>query len=1060
MILCKKFGFWASILILLISLNDSESESEKSYRQTGEMELIVQTGHSSWVRSISFHPEGRLLASGSGDDTIKLWDVSTGKELRTLQGHTNSVGSVVFSPDGQLLASGSWDGTIKLWDVSSGEEPRTLQEHTNDVPCVAFSPDGLLLASGSWDGTIKLWDVSTVEELRTLQGHIRSVASVTYSLEGKLLASGGGDSTITICDLANTVEIYRTQGLFEISHKLSLLEILFNAPSISEMSDTLSTSQLKSNRLAITYPTFSPDGRLLAGGCSEGAIKLWDVSSGEELQTLQGHTNEIQSVTFSSDSRLLASGSEDGAIKLWDVSMGKELQTLQGHTSQIQSVAFSPDGRLLASGSLDNTIKLWDVSTVKELQTLQGHTSPIESVAFSPDGRLLASGSWDNTIRLWDVSTGKELRTLQEHARPIVAFSPDGRLLASGSEDQTIKIWEVANGTKLCTLRGHNHLITSLVFSPDGKLLVSGSRDGKIKFWNTLDYSERFTLVFLNESDWAIVTPRGHFDASPNGMKLMHWVVGLEPIDLEQLKERYYEPGLLQKVLGYDPEPLRDVEAFTHVDLYPEIDLDAPDPDDPSLGISLTNRGGGIGRVTVLINGKEIHADARGPSPDPDASQLTLDVDLSDHPYLIPGQENTITVKAYNAEGYLASRGATLVYTPPGKTIAEKPHLWAIVAGVSDYQGEQLDLRYATKDARDMATALQVGAHRLFSAEKVHLQQLTTDDPDATNAPTRANLLRAFKNAAQAQPTDVLVVYLAGHGVTHGGQDGDFYYLTQDARSAELTDPAVRDQVALSSRELTELIKQIPALKQVLILDTCASGRLVERLTAQRNVPTSQIRALDRMKDRTGLYVLAGCAADAVSYEASRYGQGLLTYSLLLGMRGAALRADSFVDVSRLFEYAADQVPQLARDIGGIQRPTVASPLGGSSFDIGQVTGADQAQIPLAQVKPLVLRASFQDADRWSDDLELTKRVNEALRMASSRSQGAPLVYVDALEFPDAYRLAGRYQVEDEKIEVRIKVFRGKEDAGELTVAGNTADIAQVAADILKETEQLIAGGG
>src|SRR6202021_1306701 len=150
--------------------------------------------------------------------------------------------------------------------------------------------------------------------------------------------------------------------------------------------------------------------------------------------------------------------------------------------------------------------------------------------------------------------------------------------------------------------------------------------------------------------------------------------------------------------------------------------------------------------------------------------------------------------------------------------------------------------------------------------------------------------------------------------------DAAFFYLTRDAQSADLKDPVVRQQNAFSSAELTELLKKIPAQKQVLILDTCASGKALERLTEKRDVPASQVRALERIKDRTGLHILAGCAADAVSYEASRYGQGVLTYSLLLGMRGARLREGEYVDVVDLFSFAADKVPELARDIGGIQR--------------------------------------------------------------------------------------------------------------------------------------------
>ena len=148
---------------------------------------------------------------------------------------------------------------------------------------------------------------------------------------------------------------------------------------------------------------------------------------------------------------------------------------------------------------------------------------------------------------------------------------------------------------------------------------------------------------------------------------------------------------------------------------------------------------------------------------------------------------------------------------------------------------------------------------------------------------------------------------LAGHGVTRSGADDGFYYLTCDAQSAELNDPAIRQQWAISDQELTAAIAKSPALKQVMILDTCHSGRLIEDLTAKRDISSNEVRALERIKDRTGLHILAGCASDSGSYEASRYGQGVLTYSLLLGMQGAALKEDQFVDVGTLFQFRGRQ---------------------------------------------------------------------------------------------------------------------------------------------------------
>jgi hypothetical protein len=378
-----------------------------------------------------------------------------------------------------------------------------------------------------------------------------------------------------------------------------------------------------------------------------------------------------------------------------------------------------------------------------------------------------------------------------------------------------------------------------------------------------------------------------------------------------------------------------------------------------------------------------------------------------------------------------------------------------VVGGVSKYRGNGLNLCYAAKDAKDFAVALRLAARRFFGADNVRVALLMGACDDTR--PTRANLVRALEALKATKPGDVVVIYLAGHGVMAGGQDGDWHYLTADALSADLTDPAVRKQVSLSSAELTDLLRAAPAQKQVLILDTCHSGRVVEKLTTKRDVPGSQVRALERVKDRTGMHVLAGCAADAVSYEATHFGQGLLTYSLLMGMRGAKLREGEYVDVVDLFGYAADTVPQLARDIGGVQRPLIASPRG-APFDIGRLTAEDRARIPLQQARPLVLRAGFLDGDDLTDVLGLSAKVNERLRSVSAAGgRGAALVFVDAADCADAFALSGLYRLTGGRVEVTVRLRRGEDGGERFTVQGDRTRPDELAAKVVAEAERRLA---
>jgi WD40 repeat protein len=354
--------------------------------------------------SMSFSPDGRTLASGSGD-TIRLWDLATGQEQAVLAGHTEQVTGVSFSPDGRTLASGSLDKTIRLWDLATGKEQVVLWGNTAGagVTSMSFSPDGRTLASVSHNPTIQLWDLTTGKEQAMLWGHdAYAVTSVSFSPDGRTLASGSEDKTIRLWDLATGKE----------------------------------RAVLTGHTDDVTSVSFSPDGRTLASGSWDNTIRLWDLATGKERAVLAGHTNLVYSVSFSPDGRTLASGSWDNTIRLWDLATGKEQAVLAGHTESVESVAFSPDGRTLASGSKDKTIRLWDLATGQEQAVLA--TGRRISLSFSPDGRLAAVAvSEDKTIRLWDLATGKERAVLAGHTESVdsVAFSPDGRTLASGSYD-------------------------------------------------------------------------------------------------------------------------------------------------------------------------------------------------------------------------------------------------------------------------------------------------------------------------------------------------------------------------------------------------------------------------------------------------------------------------------------------------------------------------------------------------------------------------------------------------------------------------------------------------
>ena len=487
------------------------------------------TGHTNAVYSVAWSPDGKTLASGSKDDSIRLWDVATQQHRHTLTGHGHSVHSVAWSPDGKILASGSEDNTIRLWDVATQRHGPPLIGHKNAVYSVAWSPDGKTLASGSDDKTIRLWDVTTSQPLGPgLTGHTNAVYSLAWSPDGKTLASGGDDNSIRLWEVAT-----RRHKLTLTGHTGAVRNVAWSPDGTTLVSNSkdktirlwdVATGQplgppLAGHTDAVRSVGWSPDGTTLASSSDDKTIRLWDVTTQRHGPPLIGHRNAVYSVAWSPDGKTFASGSEDSNIVLWNAASRKPLSgPLQGHTDGVRSVAWSPDGQTLASGSWDTKVVLWEVVTKQHKATLIGHTSPVRTVAWSPDGRTLASGGSDKTIRLWDVATQQPRFILTGHTGSVrsVAWSPDGNTLASGSDDSAIHLWDVATGQPLgVPLTGHTGSVYSLAWSPDGKTLASGSWDSTIMLWDVATQRHTLTLVGHKSSVYSVVwSPDGKILAS------------------------------------------------------------------------------------------------------------------------------------------------------------------------------------------------------------------------------------------------------------------------------------------------------------------------------------------------------------------------------------------------------------------------------------------------------------------------------------------------------------------------------------------------------------------
>jgi WD40 repeat protein len=447
--------------------------------------LKALKGHTERVNSVSITPDGKRAVSGSLDRTLRIWNVETGKCLGILKGHIGSVLGVSITPDGRIAVSGSgsvitiskggpsetMDNTLRVWDLESGKCLRIFHGHLKKITSVSVTPDGKIAISGSEDKTIRVWDLERGECPGVPDSRPARIWSVSLTPDGKKAVSAGQETTLRVWNLERGRTLKILKGHTQVVPRVSVTPDGKKAVSAGGHDKTLRVWDLESGKCLrvlkghtgeVTGVSITPDSRraVSSGGFKDDILRVWDLESGQCLKTLKGHTGEVTGVSITPDSRRAVSsgGFKDNILRVWDLESGKCLRRLKGHTMSVLCLDITPDGRSVLSGSADGTLRVWDIESGKCRRHLMRHWGPVNSVCVTRDGRkAISMGEHDYTLRVWNLQTGECLRILEGHTYKIeaVEITLDGRMVVSRSytgslsPDNTIRVWEIESGNCL-----------------------------------------------------------------------------------------------------------------------------------------------------------------------------------------------------------------------------------------------------------------------------------------------------------------------------------------------------------------------------------------------------------------------------------------------------------------------------------------------------------------------------------------------------------------------------------------------------------------------------------
>ncbi|MCX7024694.1 MAG: caspase family protein [Spirochaetes bacterium] len=888
-------------------------------------------GHGKSITSLALSTNGKVVFSGSSDRTVKTWAVDSGKELFVFDGYASFVNTLAVVPPSSLLVSSSFEGdSLRIFDLQTGKVLREIKAVGMNVHAAAVSADGRLASISSGFGDLGVWDIGSGSRTANLDTASTSVNSAAFSPADDRMVSGGMDEAVKVwdrsaCSLSkvNTDNdcVVQEVGFFPGGgrvysvadygeYRLWNLEtgdvFGFLDPLIAALPDTAYEKLVNS---WIHSAALSPDGNALVVCGSDGKIKFFDTRSGA---LLAWYSDESAQPTA-------------GTVHAPSVGSSTEVKLAVA----FDSVAYAPDGRTVMAARRD-ALGLFDPDTGVVSTTLDYPRADVTTAVLSPDGLRALTGHSDGHVEFRDLRDGRLVVSLSSPDAGIesLAVSRDGTRALSGSGRGTIVLWDLASGRAVRQLSGHSGRVTSLSFSGDGETALSSSGDGSIRLW---DLSSGAWVAFVADEDgrrWLVYTDDGFWDGSPDCGELVAMVSGLETWNIDQFAARNNRPDIILERLGstdaalirhYRDRYLKRLRrlGLTEADLtadwrVPKAEITAGKQDGKfaDLELRFTANGKPLARYQVWVNDVPLFGAFGKPVGGSQASARER-VELGSGDNKIEAScMDSGGAESFRVPAYLGWDGET------------QPDLYFIGFGVSKYRNPDFDLDWAAQDILDLKSRFQAMEGKGF--RKVYATSRTDDEV------TPSAIRKAKTLLANARPDDVFVLAISGHGLHDTDRESTYYFLTHDADLSNLA------QTAADFDLVEDLLQGIGPRKKLFLMDTCESGEAdggalvaaasaggkgVRARTTRSGITLGKKSAAvtEALRDqgryiyndlvrRSGAIVFSSCRGGELSYELDELRNGAFTEAVLAALSSPAADAngDGIADTTELRAYQVD----------------------------------------------------------------------------------------------------------------------------------------------------------